>query len=398
MSDKLDEILYDALPEDKTPSDLLNHQILKRARMEGSTMKSTKKSLVAAAVAVCILFAGGGTAIAAYRYLSAKSTAEYLGSQELAGYFEQSEVVSTCEDGDYRFIYLGNASAKLKDLFLSGADTASTYVALAIERLDGKPMTDEESFVASPLIQGLDPLEYNIYTMSGGATWKEKDGVKYMILCVDSVEMFADRTVYLAITTGPDYRTGYVYDESTGMISANSDFDGINALFEMTLDAGKADKQAQEDYLNQFKQDQDNYEIEDVTADEVQEADAADELPQVSDDELINQFAAIPFETLDSDTIAQIYQVGNCHDSYEFKPDADGSYHTEYENEYGKGSGMTAMETFTVNQPTLWVLSISGDAFVELEYNCRDENDILHTDYLIYDREQMQAVLQLLKK
>lgn len=391
MSDKLDEILYDALQEDDAPSDLLNHQILSKARMEGSTMKSTKKSLVAAAVAVCILFIGCGTAIAAYRYLSAKSTAKLLGSEELAGCFEESEIVSTCEDGAYRFIYLGNASVKLKDLFVSNADTASTYVALAIERLDGKPITEDETFVASPLIQGLDPFKYNIYTMSGGATWKEKDGIKYMILAVDTIEMFADRTIYLAITTGPDYKTGYVFDEATGEISANPDFDGINALFEMEIDAGKADVRAQEEYLKQFGQDE---EAEEVKQEEVKQEEEALEIPLTSEDAIVNEFITLPFDSMDEETIEMIYQLGNCHDSYEYQVADDGFYYTKFENEYGKGSGKWNMMNYTVNQPIMWLLSSSGDKYAQLRYICRDENDILHVDYLLYDKTQMQKVLQ----
>lgn len=390
MSNKLDEILYDALQENDTPSDLLNQEILSKANMEEQTMKSTKKSLVAAAVAASILLTGGGTAIAAYRYLSAKSTAEFLGNSELAAYFDETEIVSTCEDSDYRFMYLGNANAKLKELCLSNEDTASTYVALAIERIDGKPMTEEDKFVASPLIQGLNPLEYNIYTMNGDAIWREKDGVLYMILRVDSIEMFADRTVYLAITTGADYGIAYDYDKTTGKISVNSDFEGINELFEIGFDPQKADKEKQEVYLKQFEESKKDKK---ANGDE-----KSDDLFFEVEDELAKKFVTLPFETMDTETIKMISKIGKCVDSSEYKADEESYYKIKFTYENCVVSANYPMNMFSVNQPTLLLGAIGSNDCVVLEYSLRDSNDVLHIDFLSYNKEQMEKVLQELNK
>lgn len=350
-------------------------------------MKRNFKSIAVAAAIVCLCVPT--VAVAATHFLSARATAEYLGSKELSALFADSDVLATCEDGDYRFVYLGNASATLKDMFLSEEDTAATYIALAVERLDGTPIGEEEGFVASPLIQGLDPVAYNIYSMGGGATWDEKDGIRYMIMNVDSIEMFADRTVYLAITTGPDYKNGYLYDSETGRIEANDEFEGINALFEIQLDAGKSDVAAQKTFVDTLAQKNGNISNGTVSME------STDLI--LSEDEVFNTFCGYHYEELDALAVHRIKEEGTCIDSYEFTADENGNYQIQIENEYVSAEGSLSQQLFEVDRPSLEVYHFDEEAgFVILEYNCRDEKDVLHQQHIKYDRTQMQNVIEKL--
>lgn len=371
---KLDEVLYDALGKNDAPSAELNRRILEKAEMEEKIMAFRKRRVAAAAaIALCITLAGG-TGYAAYRYMTAQQTAKELGSEELSTYFKDSDVVAVKKDGDYRFRYLGNASATLKESFLEEKDTKTTYVALAVDRLDGKPMTEDEEFVASPLIQGLDPIKYNVYTMGGGAVCKMKDGVLYMIMSVNSIEMFADKEVYLAVTKGVDYADGYQYDEQSGKISAKDDFDGINVLFTLEMDEKKADKAAQEEYLKNFGQ----KEEDEGEAGEIKAKDAD-----------LQAFRELDFAGMDTETIDRIVEKGDCIDSYEFEADDEGVFHVNVENKYLSAGGTFTKSFYKEGKATFVEAHYAEDEeAVIMQYDLLDEAGILHEKYVKYTVEQ----------
>ncbi|MCR4956943.1 MAG: hypothetical protein K6A30_09715 [Lachnospiraceae bacterium] len=374
---ELDELLYETLKVNETPYEELNRRVLKKARMEEHRMVGKKKLVAAAAIAVCITLTGG-TGYAAYRYMTAQQTAKELGSEELSEYFKESDVVAVQKDGNYRFRYLGNASAKLKDAFLSEEDKDTTYVALAIDRLDGKAMKDGE-FVASPLIQGLNPQKYNVYTMGGGATWKVKKGVLYMIMSVDSIEMFADREVYLAITKGADYVAGYDYNKDSGKISAKDEFDGINVLFTMEMDKDKADTKAQKEYLEHFGKSS--------SADE-QEGEVK------AKDADLQAFRELDFTAMDRETIDKIVEKGDCFDSYEFKTDSEGVFHVKVENEYLSAKGTFTKSFYDDGKPTLVEAHLDEADFVIMQYDLVDEDGILHEKYIKFTPEQVKEIVK----
>ncbi|SFQ41247.1 hypothetical protein SAMN02910358_01993 [Lachnospiraceae bacterium XBB1006] len=382
---KIDELLQETLKEKDTPSAELNRRVLEKARMEERNMALRKKKMVAAAAVMAGIIITGGTGYAAYRYMTAGQTAEYLGSKELSTYFKESDVVASKKDGNYRFRYLGNASAKLKESFLEEKDKKTTYVAMAIDRLDGKPMTQEETFVASPLIQGLNPIDYNVYTMGGGAVCKIKDGVLYMIMSVNNIEMFADRDVYLAITKGVDYADGYQYKEETGEISENESFDGINVLFTMRLDESKADKAAQDAFLQKFAKQKEEVETEEVF--------------QVGDKDLQALVNTLYGKTeLTSEQVEKIAKCGTPMDSYKVKPDKDGNYQIKTENSYGSSGGSYAKEIFDVGKPRMqYYMYIEDENALILVYDLRNKNDVLQEKYYKYTVEQAKDAFAALQ-
>lgn len=115
-------------------------------------------------------------------------------------------------------------------------------------------MTYDDELMISPLIEGLEPWKYNIMTMHGGYTADIIDGVLYRIIQCDSVEYFADKTVYLAVSdTRIDGSQPYIFDEDTGKISSDENYDGTNILFELKLDSSKADSEKAAEYLKKIE-------------------------------------------------------------------------------------------------------------------------------------------------
>ena len=80
------------------------------------------------------------------------------------------------------------------------------------------------------------------------------DGVMYRVIECDGLEMFADRGLYLGISTGGfgDFFKAFNYNEETGEISPKADYKGANALFNLPLDVTKADHEKAEKYLKEL--------------------------------------------------------------------------------------------------------------------------------------------------
>jgi len=106
-------------------------------------------------------------------------------------------------------------------------------------------------FYVSPYIKGLEPWQVNAHTMNGGYSEMVVDGIMYRILDCDEIMMFADRGVYLGISTGSFYDSqAFIYDDQTGELKANPDYDGSSVVFDLPLDKKYADPERAEQYLN----------------------------------------------------------------------------------------------------------------------------------------------------
>lgn len=264
MDKNIDKILRQALSPTAEPSDELNNKILLRAK-ENENMKLRKKRIfIITAVAV---IACAATAAAAIRYLAPKEIAQSVSDNSLARAFESKDAVEvneTQEYGGYRVTFLGVISGSGLSDFTASADGVEledrTYAVTAIEKSDGTPMPSasddnygEVSFLVSPLIKGLNPVHFNAFTMNGGYTDIVKDGILYRLAECDNVEMFADRGAYLCVSTSMTYDiNAYNYDEKTGDITRNNNYDGLNALFELPLDKSRADRDEADKYIKEI--------------------------------------------------------------------------------------------------------------------------------------------------
>lgn len=217
-------------------------------------MKPTKKRVARLALIAAVICVFGTTALAAYHFLSPKEIANSMGDDKLAGYLAEGEHAPESKtDGNYTATLLEVTSGKELSQFASSAWELfpdRTYAVVAIERTDGSAITHDDNLLVSPLIEGLNPIQYNIFTMNGGYTEKIIDNVLYRIVEFDSITYFADHHLYLTVLSETFYdANAYRYDEETGLITVNEEFDGTNILFDIALDPALANPSKAADYL-----------------------------------------------------------------------------------------------------------------------------------------------------
>ena len=267
MTDKeMDQLLKRALSPEREPDARLNERIMERmgGRVTMSGKQKKKRISYAALAAAAVLVLGTLAAFGVWHYLSPDQVAQEVGNVGLQEAFAGPDAVSVNavqEFGDYRVTLLGVVSGKNLSRY-EGMETLEedkTYAVTATERTDGTPMPDtsddaygEKPFFVTPLIRGEDPAWINVFTLGGGGYLETVvDGVTYRILECDNLEKFADRGLYLAVNSGSFLdQSAYTFDETSGEISRVEGYDGVNALFDLPLDAGKADREAAEQALN----------------------------------------------------------------------------------------------------------------------------------------------------
>ncbi len=221
-------------------------------REELNNMRKSKKIITSFLLSAALICALAATVFAAYNYLTAKQTAEELDYHILAENFNNDAPSEIITDGKYKAALLGITFGKNISEF-EDVIPDRTYAAIAIEKTDRSDMTYDDEILVTPLIEGLKPWQYNIYTMDGGRQSKIIDGVLYTIVEFDSVEYFADRHIYLAVLDQTFYTTeAYNYDEKTGVISVNEGYNGTNILFELEVDKSKANPAKAAEYLDKI--------------------------------------------------------------------------------------------------------------------------------------------------
>lgn len=274
MKRNMDELLKVALTPMDMPEQELNDQILRKAKerqnMKKNQVQYRRRIPAAVLVTACILVLCSSTAYAVYKYLTPADVAIEANDDNLQKAFLGEDAIlvnETQESGGFRITLLGSVAGKNISNFMSVNENGEVeddriYTVIAIERVDGTPMPDTSSdeygkdcFFASHYVHGLDPREYSIMSMGGGYTEFIKDGIQYRILDMDNIEMFADRGIYVGVSSGTFYdNNAYIYDESTGEMSRNASYDGVNALFSLPVDKSKADPEAAESYLKAFEE------------------------------------------------------------------------------------------------------------------------------------------------
>ena len=302
MEKELDELLRHALTPMEEPDSRLNQKILERqaqkaldpaaavregGRAYGPNRKKTNcygrqrgadmdfqrtesdrqitgargglkiRRLSAAAIGAAILIGAGSlSAIAAYKYLTWENVAEEAGDVRLAEVISRGGIAvdETQTWGGYSDTLMGIVSGEGISEWTrtSGGEVRAdrSYAVVAVRNTDGSPVQDS-SFFVSPLIEGYHPAFYNAASMHGDYTEVLKDGVLYRLVGCDNVEIFADHKLYLCVSDGTGFynRDAYLYDEETGDISRNEEYQGLNALFGLPLDAAKADPEKAAEYM-----------------------------------------------------------------------------------------------------------------------------------------------------
>jgi len=266
MKRDYDELLKQALTPSDEPDFWLNQKILRQVREEKIMKKKTYKRIPAAVLtAALVLGVGSMTTVAAWKYLMPNEVAQAVMDEKLAEAFMSENAVFVNETqnyGSYYVTFLGMVSgSELTDwIVMDDSGTIRTdlsHIVVAIENADGTPMPDtagdaygELEFLVTPLVEGYNPVTYNAFAFGGSYTDEVVEGVLYRVMECDNVEIFADRDLYLAVLDSTFYRAAaYNYDETSGEISRNESYDGLNALFQLPIDVAKADPDAAETYM-----------------------------------------------------------------------------------------------------------------------------------------------------
>ena len=265
MGNNLDELLKRALTPVNEPDFWLNQKILNQVKEQRRMTGKSKSSFPAVvAIAVLVICLSSVTVYAALMYLHPAGVAGELKDTKLADVFlsEKATIINETQSyGEYRATFLSTFSGEnLSDypFYDNGViSTDRTYAVVAIEKADGTSMPDtsEESFAeleffASVLIDGYHPAIYNIASMAGNYADITEDGILYRLLECDNLEIFADHKMYLCVSEGMFYNAeAYLFDETTGRITRNEEYEGLNALFDLPMDVSKADPEKAAEYI-----------------------------------------------------------------------------------------------------------------------------------------------------
>lgn len=213
-----------------------------------------KKTVIATLIVVCIFAVSGGV-YAGYKWLNAEQTVSKMGYEKLSKYFNiDKDDIQVQENDKYRAVFLGIISgSNINDKILDeDIDKKLTYIVTAVDRKDGTNMTYDDEIVVSPFISGVRPMDFNIYSIHGGAGMMLKDGILYTLTECDDLEIFADRSVYLAVMEGVNIGDGYNYDEKSGAITRNEKSEKLNLLFQVDFDKSKANPEAAQKYIDEL--------------------------------------------------------------------------------------------------------------------------------------------------
>lgn len=273
MKKDLDRVLKHALTPTEEPDAWLDRNILYQAEeMADMAKKKMNRFPAAAAAAALTLVIGSAAVMAAARYLTPGQIAQELDDKKLVDAFQGEDAVLVNETQEYagfRITLLGAVSGRNISEYLTEDDKGQVeddrfYAAVAVERTDGSPMPDtgddtygEEPFYVSPYIKGLEPWKYSVASMGGGYSEFVRDGIQYRLLDMENIDIFADRGIYIGVSSGTFYDSeAYVFDEATGEITRNEDYDKVNALFDLPLAPEKGDPAAADAFLKSMEEEQ----------------------------------------------------------------------------------------------------------------------------------------------
>lgn len=229
--------------QERTGAMLRRHS--QETEKETLKMKLMKRPAVIVAAAALLMVSASAVALR----LSAAQVADQMGQHALARAFEDSSAVAvnkTVESGGYAITLMGLTSGANLDEWDADVDTARTYAVVALDRLDGTPIERETfdfiSHTVTPLVSGYAPWAVNGWTLDTVVTGTAVDGTFYFLLNTSDLNVFADRTVYLAF-----YEDGFAPSAekfvmaADGSIAFSEDCQGAHALFTLPLDPGLAD-------------------------------------------------------------------------------------------------------------------------------------------------------------
>lgn len=278
------DILNQALAPENEPSDWLIQNILAQSK-EVTPMKTTHNRRFATAALSCALVLGIGslTVYAAWNYLKPAQVAEQIGEDALRDAFSGENAIymnETQSCGGYDVTLLGITSGKSLTEYKYWANDHSvtsgysedsmpkewkdglieqndrTYVVFAIKNESQTPSCGFDGFSIFPVVEGYDYETYSgMFENASGGHQTEQDGVLYFMYECNNLEKYADHAVYMCISDdSPAFSEySYIYDNASGTLARNEEYEGLNALFSLPLDASKADPDAAKEEVKEYE-------------------------------------------------------------------------------------------------------------------------------------------------
>lgn len=248
---KMDDILNQALTPENEPDFWLIQDILSKSK-EVTPMKKNTTKKYAAALASCLLALGAvsATVYAAFNYLNPDQITREWGEPTLADAFSGEDAIyinETQSYGGYDITLLGVTSGQNLTEYQYSNDSVlladRSYVLFAIENENLEPDPYNPDFTIFPVVMGYDYETYSsMFEQASGAHSEKRGGTLYYMYECNNLELFADHDIYMCVSDDlpslSEY--SYIYNNASGTLTRNTQYEGLNALFSLPLDTAKA--------------------------------------------------------------------------------------------------------------------------------------------------------------
>lgn len=264
----LDELKFSSEAKDRM------RQRLERTAQAPQKPWRIRRAVIAAAVCVLLLSLTVGAG-AVKSLLSAREAADALGWGKISAAFEKGSVIEMDQEervGDYIVRPMAIATVENSDELPVSLETGHSYVVLSFRRADGTAIPDSierveydlerlsNDYKCELLISGIPTDVVNSATMGQSGCLMVMDGICYRVIDCTNLEVFGDRTVYLAVYDSPfeteQFGTVHAIAEDAlkmkedGTIDYFEDFPNPHALFTLPFEEDKADPERAQEYLD----------------------------------------------------------------------------------------------------------------------------------------------------
>ncbi len=214
-------------------------------REEKTVIKKRSAVLIAVIAAVFLMTS---TVFAAVAFLRPDEVADTFGETAVAEAFRSEDAVvinRSIRSNGYNFTLMGIVSGEgLEGIRADGEERS--YLVLSIEQTDGTPFAPEDEcpVTITPLINGFEPWRMSIYSLDAYRMDTTAEGIRYCLISTDSLEIFADRGVCIAVFDGIAPSTSVFAMNEDGVVGYSDSYNGTKAMFDLPLDTAKADPAA----------------------------------------------------------------------------------------------------------------------------------------------------------
>lgn len=215
--------------------------------------KALRLSVIAALLVVVLSI----SVFAVYKLLTPKQAAQHSGDFALAQAFDSENAVYINQSyvtGDFNITLGGIVSGKGLTDYYQDAQEDKSYIVASVAYADGREIAQagDTGITFTPLVSGFNPWQINAWTLGGGYSSFIYEGVEYYIFQCANIEIFADRTVYLAVYEGNAPSAEIFKMDDSGIISFNDTFKAPHAIFTLPLDPDKANPEAVKSLIDEM--------------------------------------------------------------------------------------------------------------------------------------------------